>query len=189
MNSFPRNESRQALACLVVLLACVESAAATDAVVTRSSVPVEHVRLVSAKPFDEVAAALERALPELDPAVIKTLVAGDEPHARELEKGQKLFIFQKRNPGALLAIIGRPEKARQYEIGNPITAARMIQHQLAAALYAPLRVTLYANASGGSTFEYDRPSTLFGQFGDAQVTAVGKELDDELDEALKHAAE
>jgi hypothetical protein len=38
------------------------------------------------------------------------------------------------------------------------------------------------------TFEYDLPSSLFGQFGDNRVTAVGRELDMELEEALEVAA-
>ena len=77
----------------------------------------------------------------------------------------------------------------QYDIGNPVTATRMTRHEMPAALYAPLRVVLYEKAAGGATFEYDRPSTLFGQFGDEQVTAVGRELDAELERALRRAAE
>jgi uncharacterized protein (DUF302 family) len=77
----------------------------------------------------------------------------------------------------------------QYEIGNPLTATRMTRREVPAALYAPLRVVLYENAAGGATFEYDKPSTLFGQFGDEQVTAVGRELDAELEQALRRAAE
>jgi hypothetical protein len=50
-----------------------------------------------------------------------------------------------------------------------------------AAFYAPLRVVLHENAAGRLTFEYDRPSTLFGQFGDEQVTAIGRELEAELE--------
>ena len=38
------------------------------------------------------------------------------------------------------------------------------------------------------TLEYDLPSSLFGQFGDNRVTAVGRELDMELEEALEVAA-
>ena len=45
------------------------------------------------------------------------------------------------------------------------------------------------NATRTATFEYDKPSTLFGQFGDDQVTAVGRELDAELERALRRAAE
>ena len=45
----------------------------------------------------------------------------------------------------------------QYEIGNPLTATRMTQHQLPASLYAPLRVVLYENEAGHAVFEYDCP--------------------------------
>jgi hypothetical protein len=50
-----------------------------------------------------------------------------------------------------------------------------------------LRVLLYEAADGGVFFEYDLPSSLFGQFGDDRVTAVGLELDAELEAALRAA--
>ena len=40
-----------------------------------------------------------------------------------------------------------------------------------------------------ATFEYDKPSTLFGQFSDEQVTAVSRELDAEIERVLRRAAE
>ena len=163
--------------------------AVADFTVTRQVLQVEHVKIDSTKTFAEVAAALESALPQLDPAISAALTDGDERRAKELERGSELFIFLKRDHGALLQITGRPRKAMQYEIGNPLTATRMTRHEMPAALYAPLRVVLYENGAGGATFEYDRPSTLFGQFGDEQVTAVGRELDAELERALRQAAE
>jgi len=163
--------------------------AVADPVVTRQVRQVEHVRIDSTKTFTQVEAALEGAIPQLDPAIAAALANGEEARAKELERGAELFIFLKRDHGALLQITGRPRKALQYEIGNPLTATRMTRHQLPAALYAPLRVVLYENAAGGASFEYDRPSTLFGQFGDEQVTAVGRELDAELERALRRAAE
>jgi uncharacterized protein (DUF302 family) len=193
MNSFPK-----AFSVLVLLLATIGGAAAADPKVTRRSERIEHIRIVSTKPFDETAAALERSLPDIDPGVRRALAEGDEARARQLENGHKLFIFLKRDFGELLQgellngerlqVVGRPAKAQQYEIGNPVTATRMTRHQLAAALYAPLRVVLYENPAGGSTFEYDRPSTLFGRFGDRRVTSVGRELDQELANALEQAA-
>ncbi|WP_246715864.1 DUF302 domain-containing protein [Bradyrhizobium elkanii] len=36
----------------------------------------------------------------------------------------------------------------------------MTQHELAAALYAPLRIVVYEYESGAATIEYDRPSEL-----------------------------
>ena len=81
---------------------------------------------------------------------------------RKLERGPELSIFNSRDHGGLLQIAGQPRKAVQYDIGNPLTASRMSQHQLPASLYAPLRVVLYENEAGCATFEYDRPSSLFG---------------------------
>ncbi len=150
---------------------------------------VEHLKIDSPKTFAEVEAALDAALPPFDEAISAALAHGDEQRAKELEQGSELFIFLKRDHGALLKITGRPRKALQYEIGNPLTATMMTRHQLPAALYAPLRVVLYENAAGGASIEYDKPSTLFGQFGDEQVTAAGRELDAKLERALRHAAE
>ena len=62
----------------------------------------------------------------------------------------------------------------------------MTRHQLPASLYAPLRILLYENEAGRAVFEYDRPSSLFGQFGDERVTAVGRELDASLERVLAH---
>jgi hypothetical protein len=177
------------LASLSLMMLTRMEVAMADSNVTRRVLQVEHVQIDSTKPFAEVEAALESALPKLDPGIVPALVDGDERRAKELERGSELFIFLKRDHGALLQISGRPRKGLQYEIGNPLTATRMTRHEMPAALYAPLRVVLYENAAGGATFEYDRPSTVFGQFGDEQVTAVGRELDAELERALRRAAE
>ena len=117
-------------------------------------------------------------------------VAGvEEQQATVSKRRPKLCIFLKRDHGALLQVTGRPGKALQYEIGDPLTAMRVTGRQLPAALYAPLRVVLYENAAGGATFEYDKPSTLFGQFGDEELTAIGREVDAELEAVLRRAAE
>jgi uncharacterized protein (DUF302 family) len=107
---------------------------------------------------------------------------------QELERGPPLAIFSRRDHGGLLAIAGVARKAIQYEIGNPLTASRMTRLHLPAALYAPLRVVLYENRAGRATFEYDKPSTLFGQFGDEDVTAVARGLDAALFEVLARVA-
>ena len=62
--------------------------------------------------------------------------------------------------------MGRHQKALQYEIGNPHTASKMTRHRLAAALYAPPRVVLYEDGNGNLIFEYDKPWSQFGQFGE-----------------------
>jgi uncharacterized protein (DUF302 family) len=176
------------LASLTMLLGGMERAMA-DATVTQRVLQVEHITMKTTKRFADVEAALERSLPQLDPEIAAALASGDEQRATELEHGAQLFIFLKRDHGALLQVTGRPRKAMQYEIGNPHTASKMTRHRLPAGLYAPLRVMLYEDESGGSIFEYDRPSSFFGQYGDERVTEVGRYLDAALDSALRKAAE
>ena len=154
----------------------------------RLQIQVEHVRIDAAKPFAEVKAALEDLVPPLDPAVPEALRQGDIRRAKEApQRGPDLAIFCARDHGGLLRIANLARKAVQYEIGNPLTATRMTQHQRPASLYAPLRVVLYENEAGGAVFEYDRPSSLFGQFGDERVTAVARELDASLERVLAQA--
>ena len=159
-----------------------------EAVITQQTIQVEHVRIEAAKPFEAVKAALESLAPPLDPEIPEALRQGDIERAKEaLQRGPQLAIFSARDHGGLLRIVGLARKAVQYEIGNPLTASRMTQHQLRASLYAPLRVLLYENEAGRAVFEYDRPSSLFGQFGDERVTAVGCELDAQLESVLVKA--
>jgi uncharacterized protein (DUF302 family) len=160
----------------------------TNPSIVPQPIQVEHVRIESAKSFAEVKAALERLVPPLDPAIPEALRQGEIVRANEaLQRGPELAIFSARDHGGLLRTAGLARKAVQYEIGNPLTASRMTQHQLPAALYAPLRVVLYENEAGHAVFEYDRPSSLFGQFGDERVTAVARELDASLERVLAQA--
>jgi uncharacterized protein (DUF302 family) len=160
-----------------------------DSTVTRRVLQVQHIKIETTKMFADVEAALERNVSQLDPGIAEALANGDEERATELERGAPLFIFLKRDHGALLQAIGQPRMALQYEIGNPHTASKMTRHRLAAGLYAPLRVFLYEDEKGGSVFEYDEPSSLFGQFDDEQVSAVARGLDAALERALRRAAE
>jgi hypothetical protein len=158
-------------------------------IMTKQTIAVEHVRIESAKSFADVRAALERSVPHLDPGLVKALADGDVERAdREKEEGPELSIFQVRDHGAMLEVAGGARNALQYDIGNPVTASLMVRHQLAAALYPPIRVVLYEDDAGHGVFEYDRPLTTFGQFGDEQVIAVARELDIALERALLGAA-
>jgi uncharacterized protein (DUF302 family) len=157
--------------------------------VTSRTIAVEHVRITSSRPFAQVRAALEADIPQLDPSIMGLLASGDEEAVNYQDAhGPTLSIFLTREHGAILAITGRKRNAVQYEIGNPIIASKMTRHDLAASLYAPLRVALFETDKGEAVFEYDKPSTLFGQIGDARITEVALFLDRELETALVRAA-
>jgi uncharacterized protein (DUF302 family) len=153
---------------------------------------VDHFQLESGKPFADVAKAFERQLGRFDPDAYKALSAGgdtDGVRARiEAMAGSSGFmLFGTQDHGALLRLAGQRRKAIQYVVGNPLFAVQMTQHDLRASLYAPLRVLLYENEEGKTCVEYDRPSSLFGQFGNAEIDAVAATLDRKL-EALVGAA-
>lgn len=157
--------------------------------ITSRSIAVEHVRIASSRPFAEVRAALEADLPPLDPAIMGLLASGDVAAVDHQDQhGPVLSIFLTREHGDLLAIVGRKRNAVQFEIGNPIIASKMTRHDLAASLYAPLRIALFETDTGEVVFEYDKPSTLFGQIGDKRITQVALMLDRELEAALLRAA-
>ena len=95
---------------LTTPLAAMERAMADATVTRRVLLPVKHIMMKTTKNFAEVEAALERSVPQLDPAIAAALVAGDEQRATELERGAPLFIFLRRNHGALLQVTGRPRR-------------------------------------------------------------------------------
>jgi hypothetical protein len=160
------------------------------ATITSRTITVEHIRLASARPFAEVRQKLEGALPGRDASLIDALRSGDQQRAKDYEENGPQFLLEfERDHGSLLQIAGGKRKALQYEIGNPLTATKMTRHQLPAALYAPLRVVLFEDAQGCGIFEYDKPSSVFGQFGDERVAEVGRYLDAALEGVLRQAAE
>lgn len=156
---------------------------------SRRTIEVAHVTIESSKRFTEARASIETLIPALDPEIPALLADGMTDRLKQrLEAAPELSIFSSRDHGALLGIYGHARQAIQYDIGNPLTASKMTRYNVAAGLYAPLRVILYENDDGGSRFEYDLPSSLFGQLGDERIAEVARGLDVALSRALSSAA-
>jgi hypothetical protein len=152
-------------------------------------ITVEHVTIRSSNTFAAVRAALEALVPRLDDGFLTLLRFGLIDRARqELEAAATLSIFGNRDHGALLAIAGLKRRAVQYDIGNPLTASLMTRHKVSTGLYAPIRVLLRESPEGEVAFEYDRPVSSFGQFGDERVDIVARKLDENLENILQKAA-
>jgi len=88
-----------------------------------------------------------------------------------------LMRFWKLDYAAALAGSGTPGRSFGYLIGNQTIAEQMIRHEPEVVLYAPLRAAIYEGSDGGAFFVIDQPSTLFGSFGNTDITAVGRHLD------------
>jgi uncharacterized protein (DUF302 family) len=183
------------------LLLCAASAGVTLACVRMSDsnremqmgkVTIEHIHVETEKPFAEVTAALEARMGKFDPAVYEELRSGTDPEAvRTRLEGMAgpsgFMLFRTSDHGALLRLAGQTKKAVQYLLGNPLFAVRMTQHDVRAGLYAPLRVLVYEDEGGKTRVEYDRPSSLFGQFVNTSVTEVATMLDRKLEQLVAEA--
>ena len=149
-------------------------------------ISVDHIRLATNKPFEDVTKAFEQQLGRFEPEVYKALAEGGDAEATkakiEAMAGPSGFmLFATHNHGALLRLAGQKRKAIQYIVGNPLFALEMTQHDIRASLYAPLRILVYENDAGKTCVEYDRPSSLFGQFGDDRISPTAAMLDNKLE--------
>jgi uncharacterized protein (DUF302 family) len=177
---------------LTMALASVTNAPAISASegvdVTSAPLPVEHIKVTTMKPYPEVKAAIEK-LGRLDDSVRALLknndIEGLRAALKRIAGEDGLAIHYIALHGDLLALKGERQPLTAYYIGNVLSAVEMTHVNPAAGLYAPLRVVVYANAQGGTTMEYDRPTTLFGQFGNAEIDAMAQSLDQRLLTFLK----
>ena len=176
-------------------LLCVASAGVTFACVRMNDsnrekhmgkVTIEHVHVETEKPFAEVAPALEARMGKFDPAVYEELRSGSDPESvRARLEGMAgpsgFMLFRTSDHGALLRLAGQTKKAVQYLFGNPLFALQMTQYDIRASLYAPLRVLIYEDGAGQTCVEYDKPSSLFGQFGNDRISPTAAMLDKKLE--------
>lgn len=152
---------------------------------TTRVVAVEHIRVHTARPFGEVVRSIEAETGIFDAAAVQARVEAKAPPGEVLATiaamaGPSGFMrFAALDHGAVLAAQGKPRLAVRFLIGNPMTAARMTALGIGSGLYAPLSV-LVATDEHGTVLEYDRPSTLLGQFGDPGIDEVARELDEKM---------
>jgi uncharacterized protein (DUF302 family) len=153
---------------------------------------VTHLNYKSSKPFVEVTAAIEKQLGHFDPEISKSFSSGSSPaeieakiHAMEGSSG--LMIFAVRDHGQLLSLKGKQAFGRQYEVGNPLVALEMTQHDLVAGEYAPLRIYVYVGEDKLTHVDYDLPSSLFGRFKSKEIDEVARGLDQKLENLMRTA--
>jgi len=150
---------------------------------SNSQFTVNHISVVAEKPYEQVAQALEGQLGRFDPEVYNSLAGDTDPDGarakiQAMTGPSGFMLFNTFNHGWLpLHILGQVQKVMVYVFGNPLFALELKQGDIRAALYAPLRLLHYENDEGKTCLEYDRPSSIFGQFGNARINAFAAELD------------
>lgn len=155
-------------------------------------IQVDHVQVVADKAFELVTKAFEQQLGNFDEKEFRAFAEKETPDkARaklEAMVGPSGFmLFRTSDHGALLRMAGQKKKAIQYLVGNPLFAVEMTKHDIRASLYAPLRVLIYENEQGRTCIEYDKPSSLFGQFGNEKIAPTATMLDQKLEALVAKA--
>src|SRR5580704_11761913 len=170
----------------------LRNASTTEGIeVTSTPLPVEHMVVKTMKPYPEVKAGIEklgRFGDGMRAMLAKNDIEGLRAAAQRIAGADGLAIHYVALHGDLLALRGARRPLIAYYIGNILSASEMTEVNPAAGLYAPLRVVVYANEQGGTTMEYDRPTSMFGQFKSAEIDAVAQSLDDRLLTFLKNAS-
>ncbi|MFG1465677.1 DUF302 domain-containing protein [Xanthobacter sp. DSM 24535] len=173
---------------IVPMIGSFTAAATQNIEITSAPLPVEHIVIKTSKPYPEVKAGIEK-LGRLDQSVRVLLsnndIEGLRAALKRIAGEDGLAIHYIALHGDLLALKGERRPLTAYYIGNVLSAVEMTNVNPAAGLYAPLRVVVYANDQGGTTMEYDKPSSMFGQFKNPEIDAMAQSLDQRLLTFLK----
>jgi uncharacterized protein (DUF302 family) len=157
--------------------------------ISNTAVVMNHVTIETSMSYRLVTSRLDSEVKRFDDGYRKLLKANKIEELRvKLTRGLQpngFMIHFAAEQGDFLALEGRRQQGIVYYLGNVVAAAQMTKLNFSAALYAPLRLNVYANANGGTTFEYDKPSTQFGQFRNADIDKIAQSLDDHLLDLIK----
>ena len=160
-----------------------------------TQITIEHIVVASDRSYEQVIEALEAQLGlPADWAKIaqelKTTNASWEQAVQIVEQqlGTSGFtILGKFDQGALLTLGGKPTRAVQYAIGNPLLAIQMIEHAPEAALYAPLRLAVYEDRAGTAFVAYERFTSQLAQYPNPEIAPVAQLVEQKLEELVAKA--
>lgn len=157
---------------------------------------IERSSISTGKPYEVATVAFENAIGGLEPEAAKALIARQASLAEvEAEMGRMagpsgLMLFAKFDQGAVASLSGARICCRQYLVGNPAIAARIVRVEVRASLYVPFHVALFERENGGEAIlSFDRPSSFLGQFEQPELREIGLLLDAKIYDVAKGLAE
>jgi hypothetical protein len=159
----------------------------------RANLPVQivHATVDIDVAFDRFVHNFETILGRFDPGVAATFA--NDPHLadeqlKKMEGEQSLMVFYSQDHGGLFLLLGQKRKAMRHTLGNPRVAIQMTRHDIRAGLYVPLTLLVYEVGKNAIRVEFDTPSSLLGQFSNAEILQTAKGLDSKLDAIIEKAA-
>jgi uncharacterized protein (DUF302 family) len=158
-------------------------------------VEMERFTVISAKPFDEVVAAIKASvgnpnMAEFGKAVQKAESAADlEAVVRPVLGRTGLMLFLEFDHGMIVRKGTERHSARiiRLVIGNPLIMKEMAKHVPDAGAYAPVTVLVDERADGVHV-SYDRMASLLAPYGNNDALNVARDLDAKVEDLLQQAA-
>jgi len=158
-------------------------------------VEMERFTVISARPFDEIVAAIKASIgnPNMAEFVKSTQEAKS---ATDLEVAIQpvlgrtgLMLFVEFDQGMILRKGTDRHGSRiiRLVVGNPLIMKEMAKHVPDAGSYAPVTVLVDERADGVH-LSYDRMASLLGTYGNRDALNVARDLDAKVEDLLRHAA-
>ena len=158
-------------------------------------VEMERFTVISARPFDEVVAAIKTSIGNPNMAEFwksmqeaKSAAELDAAIQRVLGK-TGLMLFVEFDHGMIVrkGTVRHTSRIIRLVIGNPLIMKEMAKHVPDAGSYAPVTV-LVDERPDGVHLSYDRMASLLGTYGNSDALNVARDLDAKVEDLLRHAA-
>ncbi len=158
-------------------------------------VEMERFTVISARPFDEVVAAIKASIgnPNMAEFVKSTQEAksaADLDTAIQPVLGRTgLMLFVEFDQGMIVrkGTERRTSRIIRLVIGNPLIMKEMAKHVSDAGSYAPVTVLVDERADGVH-LSYDRMASLLAPYGNSEALNVARDLDAKVEDLLRQAA-
>jgi len=158
-------------------------------------VEMERFTVISARPFDEIVAAIKASIgnPNMAEFVKSTQEAKS---ATDLEVAIQpvlgrtgLMLFVEFDQGMILRKGTDRHGSRIIRLvfGNPLIMKEMAKHVPDAGSYAPVTVLVDERADGVH-LSYDRMASLLAPYGNDEALKVARDLDAKVEDLLRQAA-
>jgi hypothetical protein len=149
---------------------------------TEHSTTVDHPsrRLVVALPdsYTTARTRYETLVPEADSARFYQMASWQATlDLADINAPHGFMRYFRQDVTAIMASSPSFWQATHYLMGNHTIAERMFRYEPSVMLHAPLRTLIYADPDGDTKLAVDQPSLLFDSYGNAEIAAVGRELD------------
>jgi uncharacterized protein (DUF302 family) len=157
---------------------------------------IERICVRSSKPFETVVAALKAAVGRLD-LIEFAKVSKSASSFSDLQKlidgnlgTAGLMLFMELDHGAVLRKetgLDKPKMVR-FVIGNPLIMKEMAKDVPDAGSYAPVTV-LIDERDDGVHLSYDKMASLLAPYGNAEASAVARDLDAKVENLIRESAD